>query len=283
MLNLDINGRRVTVRKGTTLLTACREAGLEVPTLCHHEALEPYGACRLCVVEVQEPKRSRSRIVTACNYPAKSGLQVETDSEAVLATRREVLDLLLARCPGSPVIRELAAGLGLHRSSYPPDQNRDNCILCGLCVRICEKLGFSAIIQAGRGPHREIVSPLREPPPDCTGCGACARICPTQVIPLVERNGRRRIWERDFELVRCTGCGRAFITREYQEARVTASGLPAEHFELCDECSRDRTARLMYDHMVFGDRPAGSAGAGGAGAAGAKDGPGRGGDKGATP
>ncbi len=275
MLNMDINGRRVTVRKGTTLLAACREAGFEVPTLCHHEALEPYGACRLCVVEVREPRRSRSRIVTACNYPAKAGLQVETDSEAVLATRREVLDLLLARCPGSPEIRALAASVGLHRSSFPPDQNRDNCILCGLCVRICEKLGFSAIGQAGRGAHREVAPPLKEPPPDCTGCGACARICPTHVIPLVERNGMRRIWERDFEMVRCEQCGRAFITKEYLAARVEDSGLPESHFALCDECSRAQTAKVMYAHMVFSDRPAAGEGA--------SDGPGRAGGKGATP
>ena len=151
MLNLDINGRRVTVRRGTTLLKACREAGVEVPTLCHHEALEPYGACRLCVVEVRMPGRKKGRIVTSCNYPAKPGLQVETDSPAVIETRREVLDLLLARTPNAPVIRQLAADMGMHRSSYPPDQNRDNCVLCGLCVRICEKLGFAAIAQAGRG------------------------------------------------------------------------------------------------------------------------------------
>ena len=253
MLNLDINGRRVTVRKGTTLLQACREAGFSVPTLCHHEVLEPYGACRLCVVEIRLPGRSKTRIVTACNYPAKAGLQVETDSEAVLATRREVMDLLLARCPASPEIRELAASFGIHRSSYPADQNRDNCILCGMCVRICDKLGFAAIAQAGRGPDREIAPPLKEPPPDCVGCGSCARICPTQNIPLVERQGMRQIWGRDFELVACTQCGKTFITKEYRDRRIADSGLPAAHFELCDECSRVQTAKTMYKHMVPAD------------------------------
>jgi len=256
MLNLDINGRRVTVRKGTTLLVAIREAGFEVPTLCHHEALEPYGACRLCVVEVREPGRKKTRVVTACNFPAKTGLAVETESEAVIETRREVMDLLLARCPGSPVIRQLAASVGLNRSSYPPDQNRDNCILCGLCVRVCDKLGYSAITQAGRGATREVVAPMREPPPDCVGCGACARICPTNNIPLVDRDSMRRVWDRDFEMVRCVGCGRAYITREYQESRVAASGLPASHFERCDECSRSLTAQTMYQHMVLRDKEA---------------------------
>ena len=250
MLNLDINGRRVTVRRGTMLLAAIREAGFEVPTLCHHEALGPYAACRLCVVEVRQPGRSKSRIVTSCIYPAEAGLQVETDSEALRETRREILDLLLARCPSSSLIRKMAAEHGLHRSSYPADQNRDNCVLCGLCVRVCEQLGFTAIGMAGRGPGREVVAPLKEPPPDCVGCGACARICPTDNIPLVERSGMRRIWERDFEMVRCTGCGRAYITREYQERRVADSGLPASHFEQCDECSRMSVARTLYRHMV---------------------------------
>jgi NADH dehydrogenase/NADH:ubiquinone oxidoreductase subunit G len=256
MLNLDINGRRVAVRKGTTLLAAIREAGFEVPTLCHHEALEPYGACRLCVVEVREAGRSKTRVVTACNFPAQAGLEVDTETEAVVATRREVLDLLLARCPGSPLIRKLAAAAGLPRSSYPPDVNRDNCILCGLCVRVCEKLGYAAITQAGRGAEREVAPPLKEPPPDCVGCGSCARICPTGNIPLVDRDFMRRIWDRDFELVRCTACGRAHITREYQESRVAASGLPASHFELCDECSRKRTAQTMFQHMVPSDQEA---------------------------
>ena len=203
------------------------------------------------MVEVRAPGRSKTRVVTACNYPASAGLVVETESEAVLETRREVLDLLLARCPGSPVIRELAATVGVHRSSYPADTDRDNCILCGLCVRICTKLGCSAISMAGRGPEREVAPPLKEPPPDCVGCGSCARICPTGNIPLVERNGMRRIWERDFEMVPCTGCGRAYITKEYLAHRVEASGLPESHFELCDECSRTRVARTMYEHMVL--------------------------------
>lgn len=250
MLNLDINGRRVSVRKGTTLLKACREAGFEVPTLCHHEAVEPYGACRLCVVEVQVPGRGKPRIVTACNFPAQAGLQVETESEAVVETRREVLDLLLARAPGSRVIRDLAAAHGLRRSSYPLDQNRDHCILCGLCTRICAKLGFDAIAPAGRGPHREISTPLGQPPPDCVGCGSCARICPTENIPLVERQGWRRIWERDFEMVRCQQCGKAYITKEYLARRVAESGLPESHFATCDECSRLTLARTVYAHMV---------------------------------
>lgn len=256
MLNLDINGRRVSVRGGTMLLAAIREAGFDVPTLCHHDVLEPYAACRLCVVEVRRPGRSKGRIVTACSYPAEAGLVVETDTPAALETRREVLDLLLARAPNAPIIRELAAAHGIRRSSYPPDQNRDSCILCGLCVRICAKLGFTAITAAGRGPEREIRTPLGEPTVDCVGCGACARICPTDNIPLVERAGLRRIWDRDFEMVRCQTCGKAYITKEYLACRLAESGLPQAHFTTCDECSRVVLARTIFDHMVPADQGA---------------------------
>lgn len=256
MITLEINGRRVTARKGSRLLAAIREAGFEVPTLCHHEAVEPYGACRLCVVEMHRPGETASRIVTSCTQPVESGLVVETDTEAVQETRREVLDLLLARAPGAPIIRALAAEHGLTRSSYPVDVNRDNCILCGLCTRVCETLGFSAISMAGRGPEREVAPPLKEPPPDCVGCGSCARVCPTGNIPLVERNGMRRIWDRDFEMVRCAECGKAYITKDYRDRRVEESGLPASHFDLCDECSRMVLARTMVAHMVPGEKGA---------------------------
>ena len=258
MLNLDINGRRVSARRGTMLLAAIREAGFDVPTLCHHEVLEPYGACRLCLVEVRRPGRKVGRIVTSCSYPVEAGLLVETDTPAVRETRREVLDLLLARAPNASRVRELAAEYGLYRSSYPPDQNRDNCILCNLCVRICAKLGFNAISAAGRGPKREIQPPLGEPPADCVGCGSCARICPTDNISMVERAGKRRIWERDFEMVRCKQCGKAYITREYLASRLDQSGLPESHFETCDECSRAALAKTMFAHLVpseKGDAP----------------------------
>lgn len=256
MLNLDINGRRVSVRRGTTLLAAIHEAGFDVPTLCHHDVLEPYGACRLCLVEIFRPGRKTGRVVTSCSYPAEAGLVVETDTPAVVETRREVLDLLLARTPNAPRVRELAAAYGVHRSSYPPDQNRDNCILCGLCVRICAKLGFNAISAAGRGPEREIRSPLGQPPMDCVGCGSCARICPTDNIPMVERAGKRRIWERDFDMVTCQQCGKAYITREYLARRVAESGLPEPHFTSCDECSRAALARTMHAHLVPSDQGA---------------------------
>lgn len=256
MLNLEINGRRISARRGNMLLDAIREAGVAVPTLCHHEALEPYGACRLCVVEIRRPGVAAGRIVASCAHPVEAGLVVETDTDAVHDTRREVLDLLLARAPGAVRIRELAESYGLRRSTYPPDQGRDNCVLCGLCTRMCAKLGFSAITMAGRGPDREVVPPLNEPPPDCVGCGSCARVCPTDNIPLVDRAGMRRIWDRDFEMVACKQCGRAYLTREYMQRRVEASDLPETHFELCDECSRARLARTMFAHMfqVAGDR-----------------------------
>jgi NADH dehydrogenase/NADH:ubiquinone oxidoreductase subunit G len=189
-------------------------------------------------------------------YQAESGLIVETETEAVQATRREVLDLLLARCPGSPLIQKLAAAHGVHRSSYPPDQGRDNCILCGLCTRVCAKLGYTAISMSGRGADREVAPPLEQPPPDCVGCASCSRICPTGNIPMVERAGLRRIWEQDFPMQRCSQCGKAWITQAHMKKRVATTGLPEKHFELCDECHRALLAKTMFSKMVPADKGA---------------------------
>ena len=97
MVNLTIDNKKIEAEAGQTILEVARENGIAIPTLCSNEALEPSGACRMCVVEVKHGKRTR--IVTSCLYPVAEGLIVDTKSERVLAARRLVLQLLLARCP----------------------------------------------------------------------------------------------------------------------------------------------------------------------------------------
>ncbi len=111
MAKIIIDGKKINATDGTTVLTAAREHGIEIPTLCSHEALEQSGACRFCVVEIKKGKRSR--IVTSCLYPVEEGLEVNTKSERVLSVRRLVLQLLMARNPASDVIRELAVKAGV--------------------------------------------------------------------------------------------------------------------------------------------------------------------------
>lgn len=107
MIELTINGLSVCVEEGNTVLEAAQFLGFPIPTLCHMEGLSPYGACRLCVVEIGEGPRAR--LVTSCTYPAEQGLKVRTASKRVLRARRMVLELLLASCPQSKVIQDLAS------------------------------------------------------------------------------------------------------------------------------------------------------------------------------
>ena len=117
MITLTIDGRSVGAFEGETVLEAARRVGIEIPTLCYHPALSPYGACRLCVVEVEQ--RGRRRLVVSCLFPVEEGLVVWTDNERVRKARRGVMELLLARCPNVPAIRELAAKMGVQEPRFP--------------------------------------------------------------------------------------------------------------------------------------------------------------------
>jgi len=175
MITLTINGLKVTVEKGTTLLEAAKFLGFPIPTLCYMEGLSPYGACRLCVVEIGE--EPRSKLVSSCTYPAEEGLKVRTASERVLRARRMILELLLASCPQSKTIQDLAAAHGIRQQRFK--QEFDQCILCGLCVRMCEEqMMAKAIGFQGRGEKRTIGTPFGVPSDACRQCGGCLYVCP---------------------------------------------------------------------------------------------------------
>lgn len=175
MIDLKINGLRVSVEKGTTLLEAARFLGFPIPTLCHAEGLSPYGACRVCIVEITE--NSRSRLVTSCNYPAVDGLDVRTASARVVSARRMIIELLLGSCPQSRRIQDLASAYGVRRQRFR--QENEDCILCGLCVRVCEEqMMAGAIGFRGRGERRSIGTPFDMKSDVCRTCGACMYVCP---------------------------------------------------------------------------------------------------------
>ncbi len=176
MIDLTINDRQIQVKEGTTILEATEELGIKIPTLCYHKDLTPYGACRLCLVEVS--RGNRSRIQASCLYPIQEDLIVHTDTERVIKTRKIMIELLLARCPDSEEIKELAEELGVKESRFP--KKNEDCILCGLCVRMCrERMGASVIGFAQRGNKRKIIPPFDKTSAICLGCGACEFICPT--------------------------------------------------------------------------------------------------------
>ena len=176
MINLTINDRPIEVPEGTTVLEAARKLGFTIPTLCHYEALKPYGGCRLCLVEVTAGPRTL--LTTACTYPVAEGLTVQTDTEEVQEARRFVMDLLLSRCPEVPALQVMAQELGLAEPSYPKGES--DCILCGKCVRMCHEVQHaSAIGMMGRGAKREVMTPFGDFSAICRTCGACLFVCPT--------------------------------------------------------------------------------------------------------
>lgn len=175
MVNLFINGLSVSVEQGATLLEAAQFLGFPIPTLCHMEGLTPYGACRLCVVEIGEGPKAK--LVSSCTYPAEEGLKVRTASSRVVRARKMVLELLLASCPQSKVIQDLASKYDVRQQRFK--QEYEDCILCGLCVRMCEEqMMAKAIGFSGRGEKRTLGTPFNAKSEVCRLCGGCMYVCP---------------------------------------------------------------------------------------------------------
>ena len=170
MITFTIDGYEVEGEEGQNVLEIALDKGFDIPHLCYHEALEPYGACRLCLVEVT--RGNRTRLTTSCNYPVLEGISVQTSTEKVIRARRMVIELLLARCPDVPVVKDLAREYSVGRPRFKLDN--DDCILCGLCERVCrEVVGADAISFLGRGTDRKVGPPLEINPKACIACGAC--------------------------------------------------------------------------------------------------------------
>jgi len=181
VVKLTINGNTGEFPEGKTLLECIESTGLKVPTLCHHKALLPYGACRLCLVEVTQG--TKSSIQASCTFPAINGLSVQTDTDEVVKTRKVMVELLMARCPDSNAIQKIAAELGVTETRI--EKKNDDCFLCGLCVRVCkERMGINAISFSGRGSKRVVGPPFDALSDVCQTCGACVSICPTERIKL---------------------------------------------------------------------------------------------------
>ncbi len=244
MVNLVIDGKEVKAERRTPLLKIAREMGISIPTLCYHPALEPYGACRLCVVEIE--RKGRRRIVTSCNYPAEEGLKVETDNERVRKIRKVILEFLLARCPGVKLLQELGEKYGVERKRF--GEGDEECILCGLCVKVCsEIIGKSAISFSERGITRRVSPPFEMSASDCIGCGACFQICPTGAIKMEDREGFRIIhnWKVRLPLEKCRECGRYIAPLPYLEHIRRYLNIEDSILFTCEDCKRRYYARKL--------------------------------------
>ena len=180
-IKLKMNGIEVEAEDRTPLLKIAEKLGIKIPTLCAHPLVEPYGVCRLCTVEVH--MRNRVRMVTACNYPATSGIEVYTDSPRVRRDRKMILEWFLAQCGHVPILEALAAEYGITEPRF--GRGEDNCILCGLCVRVCsDVVGANVLGFFNRGTTRVVSTAYDEPSEKCLACGACAYVCPTGAIEI---------------------------------------------------------------------------------------------------
>ncbi|MDI6725551.1 MAG: 2Fe-2S iron-sulfur cluster-binding protein [Smithellaceae bacterium] len=176
---LQIDGKDVEAREGMTLLEAAQNTGIVIPTLCHHEKLEPYGGCRICTVEVEI--RGWTKLVVACVYPVEQDLVVRTRSEKVDKTRKMILELLLAHAPDSVELLDLATEYGADKDRF--EKEASFCVHCGLCVRYCAEVKKkNAVGFVDRGTRREISFIPEIASKECWNCKECFPLCPTSAL-----------------------------------------------------------------------------------------------------
>ena len=181
-IQLEIDGKEVKATKGTTVLEAAQNAGIFIPTLCHHEKLEPFGGCRVCIVEVEV--NGRTKLVVSCVYPVEEYIIVRTRSEKVDRIRKTIIELLMAHAPDSPQLQELAQEYGADKDRFEKDASF--CIHCGLCVRYCaEVVKKNAIGFVDRGINKEISFIPDIAAKECNECKECFPLCPTSYLQAV--------------------------------------------------------------------------------------------------
>ncbi|BBO86046.1 hypothetical protein DSCO28_66120 [Desulfosarcina ovata subsp. sediminis] len=178
-ITLEIDGKSIVAKEGTTVLEAARSADIFIPTLCHNDMLEPYGGCRLCTVEVES--RGRKKLVASCLYPVEPDLIVRTRTEMVDKVRKLVLEFLLAHAPDSVRMNELAAEYGADKDRFAKESSF--CILCGLCVRYCAEVKKRNVIGfVDQGAKREINFIPELAAQYCWDCKECFPLCPTSYL-----------------------------------------------------------------------------------------------------
>jgi predicted molibdopterin-dependent oxidoreductase YjgC len=253
-VTLAIDGREVSVSEGATILTACRKAGIETPTLCFLETLTPINTCRVCVVEVEGSRT----LVPACSRPAETGMVVATDSERVRHSRKMVLEFLASSVDMSLASPEIQGWMGTYGSDpgrhgasaetvEQPAKVQDElyvrdyekCILCYKCVQACgvEAQNTFAIAVAGRGFDARISTEFDVTLPDsaCVYCGNCIGVCPTGALVFKTEFDMRRegTWDESRQSVTrtiCPYCGVGCnVDLHVQDNRIVKVTSPLDH------------------------------------------------------
>lgn len=266
-VTVTIDGRDVSVVEGTALIEAAASIGIRIPHLCYCPGVKATGACRLCVVELEGSRN----LVVSCSRQAKEGMVVRTDTPRVEAARRFVTDLILSNHPreclscdknGVCGLQDAAYGLGIQKTSFPmkdPEYPVDDsnpfivrdynyCVLCGLCIRICESQseGILAFMERGMGTKVGTAGDLPLQESGCDFCGSCVSVCPTAALMEKDRRFRGREWAIEHIESVCGYCGCGCQTvLGGAEGRVVRAEPPEPAGFLC---SRGRFGFDAYNH-----------------------------------
>jgi predicted molibdopterin-dependent oxidoreductase YjgC len=280
---VTIEGKPIEVSRGATILEAAERAGVWIPLLCHKPGIEHTGACRICMVEMWTDGggKKSGQMVTACNFPVRRDITVDVNGERAARIRRGVMELLLARSPESDELKALAARMGVIGTPYPKvTESQRNCILCGLCVSVCEQaIQASAIGFAGRGVERAVAAPFRQASEACIACGACAAVCPVGTIQVRIHADTAEAEISPFKsrskLLTCEECGIRLVSVPVAQAMDKRVKFDWDEFRtlsrLCPVCRRKHAAASLG--LVAGKSgAAASAAPGGASADGASRG-----------
>jgi NADH dehydrogenase/NADH:ubiquinone oxidoreductase subunit G len=234
MLNVTIDGKKVEANEGATILKTCQENHIPIPTLCFHKDLMPFGACRLCVVEVKA--NGKWQLTSSCDAAVKNKMEVRTNSDRVKESRKLAAELLYYKYPSTKAVRDVAKSLGVGVAEGEARGN--DCILCGLCTRTCHEIvGVDALKFVDRGLGRNVAEPRIEYIADaCIGCGSCAYVCPTGFVKMESSGDRRVIWDKSFKMVACDKCGRYFAPEDQLKWISKKTGVPMSKLTVCTSC-----------------------------------------------
>lgn len=199
MVKLKIDNIDIEVQKGLTIFEAAKILNIKIPSLCYNKHLLPYGSCRICLVELVKEGSTEGKFVSSCTYIAEDGLNVLTNTERIKERRKFILQLLLSRTSNAEELLEFAEENGIdidinedevlsrYLLNRVPEQEKTKCILCALCVRVCNEVTKrSALAYSERGYNKKVTPPFKKYSTKCIGCGSCAYLCPTNTVTIEE-------------------------------------------------------------------------------------------------